>query len=286
MSDIKHTFANWSEFVEYAARATTSPELGQASRRVESRTFSETETWAEALDLANKGWTAGAERISELSAMFYNRLALRQYRQEPAFAQCGPGVYNFGRLQAGHPEPYQVWRDSDLVIEAAKSRGILKIGYNCTVSARVSTEVIFNRGAAMATLIDCLERSGFRVEVDLGESVRAKDHLSTWVAIVRLKDAQAPVEHDLLAFACAHPATTRRIMFGANEQESAAVRQAFGFHEGSIYGYPASAFDKDSSYDVTIEPASAKDDRWLDTASSVKWIAEQLEAQGVQLDHE
>jgi hypothetical protein len=75
-------------------------------------------------------------------------------------------------------------------------------------------------------------------------------------------------------------------MFGANEQESAAVRKEFGFYIGSIYGYPAPAFAKDSSYDVTIEQASSKDDRWLDTASSVKWIAEQLEAQGVQLDHE
>jgi hypothetical protein len=243
------------------------------------------------MELASKGWTEGATKIADLSSMFYNRLALHQYRKESGFSRVGPGVYNFGRLQSGHPEPYQVWRDSETVVESVKSRGVLKIGFNSTVSANVSIETIFNRGAAMATLIDCLERSGYRVELDFGECVRPRDlsgvrSASRWQCVIRLKGASDPVEHDLLAFAFAHPALSRRIMFGTAEQEPVTVRVEFGFHSGKAYGVPAPLFVGDNRYDVTMEHAIGSDDRWLSAETSVKWIAEQLQAQGVQLDNE
>jgi hypothetical protein len=275
----RRNFATWTDFVTYATDGDT--EDGRISRRASTTGWSGG-SWDGAVELASKGWSDGATRIAELSAMFYNRLALHQYRKVPAFARSGPGVFNFGRLQAGHPEPYQTWVDSQTVVESVKSRGVLKVGYNVAASSMITESVIFNRGAAITTLIDCLERSGFRVEFDWGAGVRSGVWGSSeWQTVVRLKASESPVELDLLAFACAHPSALRRIMFSTMERESPAIRREFGFTKDGGYAKTAQLYGAD--YDVTIEGADGRDDRWTSTDTSVRWIAEQLEAQGVEL---
>jgi hypothetical protein len=70
-------------------------------------------------------------------------------------------------------------------------------------------------------------------------------------------------------------------MFSTMERESPAIRREFGFIKDGGYAKTAQLYGAD--YDVTIEGADGRDDRWTSTELSVRWIAEQLEAQGVEL---
>lgn len=281
-----YEFDSWPELMRVATDAPNlAPELGErTSRRIdESGDWAGTKTFEDGVKLAREGWPEGADRIAALRDTLYLHLAEIVQRTEVGHARQGPGHLNLKRYSTGNPAPYRVRRETDEQIEIERQRGVLRLAFNMAASACIDTEVMFRRGAAIAALVDCLERARFRVELDIG----AACHVGSERVDVhcRVKNAGDHLEPDLLAFVCAHASAFRRIMFSVWETLPAAKRAACWITEAGNYGYPCASFTR-RDCDIVIEAADGRDERWESTESAAQWVRAMLQAQGVALADE
>ena len=123
-------------------------------------------------------------------------------------------------------------------------------------------------------LIDLLEQSGKRVELDLVHGSRVSK--ASIRARVRVKDSNAPLDIERIAFAIAHPASFRRIAFSIWELPPQAIRQQCGVPNGG-YGRCEDWAEPDALYVPSSDMYNFCDD-----ARRVAWVTEQLAAQGVE----
>lgn len=159
-------------------------------------------SYSEALRLAREGWAKGREQFVEGMAE-----ALRSSQDVPRRSHWSREVAGsrpcVGAACAGQPRAmYRQRRDT-------KARPIMSVCVNFVAGGGVSTEIIENRGIALASWIDAAEAAGTRVELKLVYLASPME----WT--ITLKRAQDPVDADRLAFALAHPAMLRRLGFGA-----------------------------------------------------------------------
>lgn len=82
-------------------------------------------------------------------------------------------------------------------------------------SASVSAESIRIYGACMAAIVDKLENSGRRVELDAVQSSKSSVQ---WISGWKVKRAAEPLNMSDVAFSISHPAAFRRIAFGLWER--------------------------------------------------------------------
>ena len=277
-----YEFDSWTELMDVAENgADLAPDMGRASRNPRWDDWAGA-SWDGAVSMARRGWTEGAERIARQRDALYAHLVEIVNRKEVAYAQQGPGILNMKRYQQGHPAPYQVRRQTTDQIDAERSRGILRIGFNMGASSAVSSEVMFVRGAAIAALVDCLERAKFRVELDVADAASGNEGRRLYTTYTRIKNAEDHLEPDLLAFICAHSAALRRISFSVWETADPSIRRAFSFCDEGHYGTPARAFDG-REYDIVLEQAHSGDERWHSEETAAAWVRGMLAAQGIEV---
>src|SRR2546421_8400924 len=159
MATWSRSFASFTEFTDFAAQS----QAGSSHENGED--WAGTPDFASALALARQGWESGAKRIGEISARIGDSIAPRTYREELDYSPVGPGTLDLDRYQMGHPESYQVWVDTEDTVES--NRGFLHLVVNLSASAGIDAEVMFTKGAAVCALVDCLERDGYRCEIDV-----------------------------------------------------------------------------------------------------------------------
>ena len=150
---------------------------------------------------------------------------------------------------------------------------VIRVVFNISATSNVRTSEIMKKGATVVGLIDLLERSGKRVELDLvcgatggrGREVRTQ---------VRIKDAGAPLDIERIAFAIAHPASLRRLAFSIWELATPTTRGAAGI--GGGYGSPVRFTVSDGIYIDALDVHEFRSE-----AGRLAWVTEQLTAQGV-----
>ena len=219
-----HKFDSMLDFINAARLPGTAGNPTRSGHVSSERTtFTASENMQEALNLAEFGWKEGLERIEkaldEINAEPYVEPA-------PIFDVTGE-AFNLDAVLQGQPEDMFFFMDQ----ETNKPR-VISLAFNFSHGCGVSSAQIMSRGAAIASAVNDIEAAGIRVEL-FAYKVTLKGQNRT-VAIIKIKDADQPLELERLCFAAAHPAMLRRLWFRIAEQ--------FGKTEnkkrfGSTYGY-------------------------------------------------
>ena len=118
-----------------------------------------------------------------------------------------------------------------------KSQKIINIVVNTTCSALISADSIEKAGAYYYTIIDLLEKSGYRCNIySMANYWDSKDE---GYMIVKVKTDREPFNQEKLAFTIAHPSFQRRIVF--KWQECCNVK---GEPTQNAYGRPVTDNEK------------------------------------------
>jgi hypothetical protein len=244
--------------------------------------FRGTRSFAEALDLARKGWPEGAEAARRFAGQFGAVAASNVLRPEIGYAVCGDTI-DMGRYLMGEPECFMEWRESEVSAAGAK---VLKVAINISISSAIPADAIMRRGAAMIALVDLLEQAGRRCEVWVASATCSNgEHYREFA--VRLKEAGQPLETDRLAFAMCHPSMERRLERGLSETViPVKMRDAYDFTSGGA-GKPCPL--RHTAGDVVMPEAryrdanGAIDPTWLTDESCIAKVLALLEAQGIAM---
>lgn len=195
------------EGIEALLREATKPTLsfyGKGAAYSNGRDFTGTSSFDEAVKLARCGWPEGRKLMVEAMASAATTTArVADYVMDVA------GAYPVAALAAaGDP--------ACMVCPAPVSdrvKPIIRLAVNRCASARYDEAELRSYGAAVASYVDALEGSGFRVEIDACVPLTASGVGPTNLSCI-IKQAHEPLEVDRIAFCLTHPSYLRRIMFG------------------------------------------------------------------------
>jgi len=200
--------ADWLAFVNYAEHA-PAPKTdrvatlkGSVSEGVE---WAGTHSFEEALRLAREGSPNDAAKLNNAVLAIKARetrdvVPVRRYDvagERPDIARaCG-----------GDPASMLTRKRS-----ARRTAPIVRLVVHLGALSDVSGAQKTNRGAAILALVDQLENAGQRVELT-GVTCASQWGNGTWTTRITLKQADEPLNLDVLAFALVNPATQRFLDF-------------------------------------------------------------------------
>lgn len=171
-----------------------------------------TNTFTEALDLANNGWPEGTNKVLAMRAKIDHIIKDLTNARSAAYVYDISGEFvDVGRYLTGEPECF-VKEDGYGNI----NKPIVKIIVNVGASSSMSCETLIARGVSVVAAIDILEALGRRVEAWIGKNTRCGNIRHE--LLVNVKHANQPLDIDRLTFAAAHPACLRRLCFSILEQ--------------------------------------------------------------------
>ena len=236
-------------------------------------------SWLECLNLAKYGWQAGAEKVEAMAKPLLEQISSRMVKPEIVFDIEGDNV-DIGAYMTGNPECFIRWQDTETHSNA--SGRFVHVICNVVASAYFSTEQLFNKGAAVAVMVDALEMSGHRVTVDVICNIGPTysrfgshdENSNSYLMTARIKNPDDPLNMESIAFACAHSGTLRRLVFSLEEQAPDYIRRALSVGHG--YGQP---IDPRENLDCDIYVAGSDSSM---IRNPLAWAKEQLIAQGVQ----
>ena len=231
-------------------------------------------TFEDAVNLARNGWHEVTDATMARMLPLVEAVS-SQMEQENYYYDTTGMTFDVARVLENEPE---CWINHESVIREAPGK-VLRLVYNFTSSAGVTREVIIAKGAAIAALVQLLERGGIRVQVDTVEysgHCPNRDYRLPRVKYqmwVTAKEANQDLDIPRLMFAMANPAMQRRISWGVHE----AIWPHFG---GGYYG---SVGEVDDQGDIYIGCSMYGDAQWTSPKLAQQWIREQLQAQGIKL---
>lgn len=174
--------------------------------------------WEGACRMAREGWSEGARNLAhELDAL--PAPTNRHADERHDVAGWFPSV---PRYVAGLPD-HMVTRG-----KRVGSPPVVHLVLDMRISAAVNAQEQANFGLAMAAMVDKLEASGRRVELDVVFSSSANNY--KWTVGWKVKSARDHLDLSAVAFSLGHPAAFRRIGFALYERTR---REA----QSSVYGY-------------------------------------------------
>jgi hypothetical protein len=269
----KHSVTRYESFSEFMDHV-ESPVTNGESRNDGRAEWFGTPNFAAAMTLAREGWPEGLERIQKLTARLEHVTGSMVHKPEVQWDVAGDFA-DAGLFTTGVPECMGSFVESEQV--TAGSGKIVRILMNLSASCCVDVETIMRRGAAACALADALETAGRSVEIIMSAATNYGWNVETYVPV---KAAGEALEMDRMAFLLAHPSSFRRLIFSAWEHEPEHIRKANEYRTGGSYGYPGST--KDELANIVIPEADAREHR--SDEAILKWIGEQLRAQGCEME--
>lgn len=291
-------FSSWSMFIDHAANAKTDmPMEDRESRHQKAagsyESFTKAKSWDHVLELARDGWPEGLKKAKEVSSVLFNHVSEMIEKLNVSYDIEGHSI-DIARFVDGEPES---WLKFESVLQEAEAgHKLIKITYNVTVSAGVSTDVIIRKGATVAALIELLEYAGHRVELTIVDSsgnsrlepshgfVR-KDLKPIMLFFVKIKEFDQNLDMNLVSYALSHPSVARALMFSAMETAPENIRKLAGVHKYGFYGTPTDIALEDRG-DIHIPHSHFDDVQWATTESAETWVKQKLQEQGVHLKKE
>jgi hypothetical protein len=276
-----HHFSSLDSFVEYASGPTDMAHESRSSRRTSNGDWTLCRTYDEAAELALKGWDKPRADVDATVANVLPQIRESLPDQWVPFFDVTGAVVDIGAFMTGAPE-CMIDFQSQPVASHGKVVTILA-GISC--SACVDVEETVAKGTAIVALVDSLAKLGHTVRVFV------ESHCGEITHLVCLKDAGDPLDLDALMFGIGHPDMFRRLMFSAEERESAQVRRANGIPGGysgqdNDWGYLTQA--DAIGADICIPSNNymrkdAKDDRFtrVDSHDPAGWVKRQLVKMGL-----
>lgn len=258
---LKYHFETFEEFLDYAnyEDARTKSELvGYGDHDFHGATL------PEALKLARGGWPEGLARVREMSDKLMGQFPKSQIHEWSH--DLAGDIVDVGRYLMNDPECFIAF-DGPM-----GTLGIVSIACNISVSAAVSKETMFYRGAQIVSIVDLLETKGYRCEVQAilaGSSSDYRDSADPTTQIsIMLKRPDMPLDMSRLAYALCHDSFFRRLGFHTW------YRNGFRDIGGMSLGYPIMKTSHEQSCDIYLPGVHSGH---VSAESAAKWTREQLE---------
>lgn len=232
-------------------------------------------SYADALHLADHGWKEGLEKIAKLTASFTTVLANKIQKDTIRFDVSGD-VLDIGRVVTGEPECFMQWETTELEQTGNK---VLKIVASITVSASVTQETMIRRGAAIAALVECMELSGYRIELVISNDVEVTGEIVTQTVTVKRPSDQLQLEQ--LVFTLAHPSMLRRFCFRFMESKNLSQQLSKKLTNYS-YGRPV---DPIADGDIKLGCLRSEYEvSWQSDKNAIDWLTGQLRQFNVKIE--
>lgn len=243
-------FDNYSEFLEYAV---AHPNHISTAKYYDDWAGNDAPTYEKALEYARKGWTSGRRAIRAITDTL--NVAGKVHKAEIQYDVVGD-CWDMGRVVSGMPESAMYWEDTEVLQEHGK---LIHIIVNTTVSSGINEKHIRARGSAILAMVEALETAGKRVSITM---VFTEGDSGAHVE-VPIKQLDEQIQDDLVAFAVAHPAFSRR----------------FGHAVTGRGIYPGNP--KNPECDIYIPMMMWGEEQWTSEEKTLDWIKGYLEKYGV-----
>ena len=262
---MRHVFKSYFEFLDAAKAKASEYQNKNGSRHWAAGEYhdgwagNDAPTMSQAVKFAEEGWAKG--RADVMAVVDKLNVAGKVHRTEIRFDVTGD-VCDIGRLLEGDPE-CMMYREN--IEEQSESGNIIKIIVNTTFSGGIDESIIRRRGAAILSLIEGLEASGKRVELDMlfAESDKHGEYVR-----VTVKTTDQPISEDLVAYAVAHPSFSRRFCHLITGR-------------GIMPGNPAGI---ESECDIYVPMAMLGAKEWESEHACLAWAVKYLAQYGVKID--
>lgn len=270
---MKHVFSSYADFLDRAADEKAVRYM-EDSRSLRNSEWKGPTTFCGAMYLARDGWPEGLALIERHKANFDRILGERVRRPVLAHDVAGfaPDV---GAFLAGEPESMF----SRETVETVGIGRILRIVVNRSVSCGISSERIMERGAFICAAVDALESAGYSCELScVATCSESGGHCETehdFIVSIPVKSAGEPLELDRAAFALAHTAFFRRLVFSVMETDA-----PFMARNSHNYGYPAEA-PEDMRGDLYFGRALLGE---VDDRTMREWTISEMQRLGITFD--
>lgn len=220
---VEQRFDTWEGFLTHVSAKPTVCDPHSEYENDRFCRFSQTKSYGEAFGLASSGWKDGASKLRETERQVAGLLP-RGADIVGEYAEAGDEV-DVGRYLDGEPENMIEYQLSE------SRKPVVRFVVSVTANSEVSTDAIFNRGAAVAAAIDALESSGVRCEVWASfDTDGAYNYGIRNRAQVKVKGDSEALDIDRLAFAVCHPSMLRRLCFRLKELDGDEMHRRMGGH--------------------------------------------------------
>ena len=220
---MRHTYDSLGSFIADAKRTPLNSDPSSRSTSGEFKaSWSGTDTFDEAVNLAVTGWPEGRKKLMAAMAAAQSAPAFT-----PSLVMDVAGAYPVPALAAAGDPCSMV----DMQPIEDRVRPIVRLVVQRGGSSAYSGEEFMNYGAAVLSYIEGLEAACFRVEIEVAFAAKIPpvDH---YLSVI-VKRAEEPMEMDRLAYVLTHPAFFRRIAFAVKESTPGIAEhlnlQAYGF---------------------------------------------------------
>lgn len=206
----KFMFESLEAFIAEASKP-ANPVYGDgAAHRVGDKDWAGTASFEEATKLAREGWPDGRKLMVDAMASAAPITAkVADYMMDVA------GAYPIAALAAAG-DPMCMVSPAPV---ADRVRPVIRLALNRCASAAYSAKEFMNFGAAVASYVDALEGSGYRVEIDAAMVCMDGNNRPYYCGVI-VKQAHEPMEVDRMAFCLTHPAFLRRLHFGVAQNRA------------------------------------------------------------------
>lgn len=167
--------------------------------------FTGTKTMEEALDMAENGWAEGIDKVFRLRA---DILAKNPIRMQPVKFGIAGATPDVPRAIAGN-----IFNMRIPDMSKSKRRPVITLVSNMTANCGVEKEMITNRAAVVAAIIDRIETAGYAVEVVSTAMAQSGKFKAATSVIV--KEAGHAVDTGKLAYGLGHSSFFRRLVFAS-----------------------------------------------------------------------
>jgi hypothetical protein len=175
-----------------------------------------TDSVAEAIDIARKGWDEVRPMVDEhRSAIMSKVRQIVDLEFHPTLEIVGAAV-DVAEFLTGVPECMIAFPTEERPTAKRTLRLVMDPGANSSVAA----DRLAHRGAAVATLLEVLQMIGYSLEVFIASPVKNVVRGAIHTPIVQANQAGQHVDVDALMFACGHPAMLRRLIFTERMQHT------------------------------------------------------------------
>ncbi len=258
-------YDSWQKFLDHVV-----PDKGTTwNSPVPSQEWDYLEGWSGAVRLASTGWPDGTARALKLTAPLVDKLGAFLRTEEWLYDVEGAGI-DVGRFCEGVPE---CWQTPDVRTVEGPGR-LIRLVLHAWISAGVPARTIEGRGAAVLAFVMLAEQAGFQVAIEWVKAVRDKTGQAPSLTVaVPLKAWGDPVDADRLAFAIAHPACYRRLMFRAMELSPFAA--GMNARPGGGYG-GGGVFHPEDTGDIYLGPMMSGDQDWSNPDRAAEWVMDEL----------
>lgn len=189
-----------------------------------SEFYGQTKNMKETLSLCQNGWKEGAEKIEALRAYIKaaNPRAPRLIRHGLAGA-----TPNVPRAVAGNLFNMRQPGSSE-----SRKKPVITLVANMSASCGIDSEMISNRAATLAAIIDEIEASGFSCEVIATAMSQGRAGFRAATSVI-VKPSHQPVDVMKLAFSLGHASFFRRMIFADWETQDV-CQKGLGYGLGTI----------------------------------------------------